>query len=173
MGALKSYLLWPIFGILTLGFGLPYAWYKENRYTLGNHKFGATSSYSTATSAGFYKIFWVMFGLFVGIMVGAILMGVVLAFMGGEAVEGAEPEVPVVMFIAIYGGYFLIFALYQAMTYRLVYNNIHFGETRLQTDIVTREWVWIVFSNTALLLLTLGLFYPWARVRMARYRATR
>ena len=31
--------------------------------------------------------------------------------------------------------------------------------------------VWIYLSNSLLVVLTLGLFTPWAKVRMARYRA--
>ncbi|HSP00410.1 MAG TPA: DUF898 family protein, partial [Thioalkalivibrio sp.] len=35
----------------------------------------------------------------------------------------------------------------------------------------TRSYAWLVFTNLLGMMLTLGLFYPWARVRTARYAA--
>jgi uncharacterized membrane protein YjgN (DUF898 family) len=34
-----------------------------------------------------------------------------------------------------------------------------------------RDLVWIYLSNLVLIALTLGIFIPWAKVRLARYRA--
>jgi len=35
-----------------------------------------------------------------------------------------------------------------------------------------RRTVWIFFSNSVLVMLTAGFYTPWAKVRMARYRAS-
>jgi uncharacterized membrane protein YjgN (DUF898 family) len=36
-----------------------------------------------------------------------------------------------------------------------------------------RDLVWLYFSNTIILFLTLGLATPWAQIRTARYRSER
>jgi uncharacterized membrane protein YjgN (DUF898 family) len=40
IGAYKAVLLWPLFGFLTLGLGMPYAWYKQNQYLYNNYAYG-------------------------------------------------------------------------------------------------------------------------------------
>jgi uncharacterized membrane protein YjgN (DUF898 family) len=44
------------------------------------------------------------------------------------------------------------------------------GEVVFKSDIHVGRYLWIAFSNILLLVLTLGLFFPWAKIRLFRYR---
>src|SRR5690606_31512485 len=68
-------------------------------------------------------------------------------------------------------GYFLAFALYTAWMTNYRFSNAHLGTHRFEADYRFGSYAWLVFGNTLGMLLTLGLFYPWARVRSARYAA--
>lgn len=66
--------------------------------------------------------------------------------------------------------YLYIFAYIAAHTYNLIYQNTKVGDHRLRAKMKPRELAMIYFTNTLGIILTLGLFIPWAMVRTARYR---
>ena len=56
------------------------------------------------------------------------------------------------------------------MTFNLPINNTRLGDSlRLKSTLSPFAMTWIMFSNLALTIISLGLFYPWARVRRTRY----
>jgi uncharacterized membrane protein YjgN (DUF898 family) len=58
------------------------------------------------------------------------------------------------------------------MTFNLALNSTQLDEKfKLESTLSPFAMVWIAFSNLVLTLLTIGLFYPWARVRQVRYTA--
>ena len=171
--AYPPHLFWFVFGVATLGLGLPLAWYKINQFHYNHYRFGTTRSTSSATVRGFYGI---------GIrLVGAAFAVLVLTFMlmfsiesfidmigGGESQLSPEAEATLTVFPGFLFLYTTLAASYQAMLYRLVFNNIEIGGNRLRNDI-SIEYVLLILSNTFLIIVTLGFFYPWAAVRRARY----
>ena len=165
--AAKAYVFWPLFGMVTLGFGMPVAWYKQNQFAVGHHKFGTTDATSTTEVGDFYTIFWVLFGLSLGLVFAISILTAALALLGGD-VETVGPAL-IGFWLSYFLLYVVIYAVYQAMNYRLVYQNIVLGGTRSDSNVVTGQWVGIVVVNSILLVLTLGLFYPWAKVRLTRY----
>jgi uncharacterized membrane protein YjgN (DUF898 family) len=54
--AFVVFVLWQLFGVLTLGFGIPFVWHKQNQFTFNNYRFGQTSSRTSARVSDFYKI---------------------------------------------------------------------------------------------------------------------
>ncbi|MGB0998041.1 MAG: YjgN family protein [Pseudomonadales bacterium] len=159
-GAYKAALLWPLFGLVTLGLGMPYAWYKQNQYLYNNYSYGRSTASTVATPRDFYVVLLVVLGIgFIG--------GLVLALLAAAVAEIA------VFAIAIGLGYLamyvLIYAGYQATYFSAVFNNVELQGNRLQTDVTVKGLFMVVMPNTVFTLLTLGLYYPWAAVRVARY----
>ena len=68
------------------------------------------------------------------------------------------------------GFYLFIFAYIAAHTYNIVYQNTKVGKHLLRAKMKPSELAMIYFTNTFGIILTLGLFIPWAKVRTARYR---
>lgn len=171
--AYPPHLFWPAFGFATFGLGLPFAWYKSNQFQYNHYRFGTTRSTSAATVRGFYGIgIGIAAATFLTIFV-AFVLGVVIGFVlaatgSGESEISAEVSGLLIGFPVILFVYATIAASYQAMLYRLVFNNIEIGGNRLRNDI-SIEYVLLILSNTFLIIVTLGFFYPWAAVRRARY----
>jgi len=60
--------------------------------------------------------------------------------------------------------------MFHALMTNLIWNNTRLGEHRIECNMSPFAMVWITSSNFVLVLLTLGLFIPWAMVRLARYQ---
>jgi uncharacterized membrane protein YjgN (DUF898 family) len=151
MGALKAFILWPLAGALTIGLLMPYAIYKQKSYLVQGSRygsshfmpeFGAREVYGIAVRA--FLLLLLAVGLFLVPFIGPLL---------GMAV------------------YLIVFAYFTANISNLVYNNSHLLTHGFQSTLNTRALAMIYFTNGLMLLFTLGLAIPWAKVRLARYRA--
>ena len=69
--------------------------------------------------------------------------------------------------------YIGIFAYIQARVGNLVWNNVELASNRFESKLRARDLFWIFFSNIFMIVISFGLLIPWARVRMAKYRASK
>jgi uncharacterized membrane protein YjgN (DUF898 family) len=53
----------------------------------------------------------------------------------------------------------------------VVYNNLEVGDLFFKSDLKLGRMASLYITNTLAIIATLGLAVPWARIRMARYRA--
>ena len=160
--AFKPYFLWLLFALVTLGLGYPHARYKINQFNINHHRFGQAHSYSTATSGGFYLIALICVGAFFATF---ILYGFLSTAIGMDE-QGFLQAISIAIFMLIY---ITIIFLYQALYFRLVFNNIEVVENRLRNNISLHVYVMILLTNFLLILVTLGIYHPWAAVRRVRY----
>ncbi len=184
-------------GAIMLGvvFGLCLAFYffalmkKRNAcYAIGNYRYGQGVFSIDVETRGFAKILAKTIGLSFLVMLGTIfLMGIVIATVGYDeiwAMSGTmnDPElmqeamfneyaiafIGVIYFILIVASF--IIAAYTKARQRLYI----FSNTTLDNDITfastlkARSLAWVMISNLFLIILTLGLAFPWAKVRMIR-----
>ena len=70
-----------------------------------------------------------------------------------------------------YAGYFVIFVFLQAALLNLVYNHVDIGGRRLRSTLKGHRLLAIYALNTLAVLASAGLLIPWAKIRLARYRA--
>jgi uncharacterized membrane protein YjgN (DUF898 family) len=91
--------------------------------------------------------------------------------MGGTA--GASPPewFAYAYLVLMYAGYFAAWAFLAAMVTNLVYNNADLGPHQFRSTLKGHRLLWIYAGNTAAILVSAGLLIPWAKVRLARYRA--
>ena len=155
-GAAMAFVVWPLLGMLTLGLLLPLAMHRQQRFVVDNSRFGTTPLELKVGAGPFYMAFLAMLAiLVVGGLLGALLGTVV------------PPLLPVMMTLA----YLLLFAFATVRLTNLTYNNLHLGANRLQSRYSLGSYLLLMLGNLLGLVLTLGLFYPWAKVRTARYAA--
>jgi len=74
------------------------------------------------------------------------------------------------------GAYIVLFVLaryyYQIRILNYSINNLVWKSIgRMESNMRFRDLLWIHISNAFLTTITLGIFFPWARIRLARYRA--
>ena len=174
MQAYPPHLFWPAFGVATLGLAMPFAWFKSNQFQFNHYRFGTTRSASTATTRGFYVIgvslviaLVAVIALYLLYLFATAMLTRMIGFESSQA--AANLEAALVIFPSLLFAYASLWAFYQAMFYKLVFNNIEIGGNRLRNSIYSLNYVLLILSNIFLIIVTLGFFYPWAAVRRARY----
>lgn len=181
---------------LTLGLAYPYYLYAMNRFLVNNSGYGESPFRFHARTKDFYKIYAVA-GLMFALMVIVISVAMVpmvqeIAAQAREAMEagqalpyadtggGMDPDLAQRMMgmqFAVSGVfaifYLAAFAYIQARTGNLVFNAMDVSEHRFRSDLRARDLAWLYFSNLLAIVCSFGLAIPWAKIRMARYRAAR
>ncbi|MBA4742742.1 MAG: DUF898 domain-containing protein [Azoarcus sp.] len=154
--AYKAWLMWPLFGVLSLGILMPYAFAQQARYAIGNGRFGT----SRFAFDGPVKRVYIIFGAAGGVMIAGVALSTIVGF-----------ALPPLSWLVLLAGYLMAFALFGAWMTNWRFNHARLDGHLFEADYDALSYAKLVFTNTLLMVLTLGLFYPWARVRTARYAA--
>ena len=162
--------------IPTLGLILPYLAYRQLKFIADNTTYGQTASRYQGTSKPFWGVY--LFALVLMLLpIGIIALGIYQIAQLKTA--GMPPEAAMAAVSAtIFGGAALFYlmtlvagAMIMARTANLFYNATTIGPVGFQSSQRARDLIWLYFSNLVLIALTVGIFIPWAKVRLARYRA--
>jgi len=172
-GALKAFVFWQLLAAVTLFTTLPFAHRARDYYNINNHNFGETAFNAAIPVGKLYKIYLVGLALMIGAFVVAMLPYGLLtgtrAQVGGmpwTLTIGATSLVAIVLVLGIP-------TFIGAMTLNLALNNTRLGTSfKFESSLSPDRLTWIVISNMLATAVTLGLLYPWGRVRRARYLAT-
>lgn len=172
------FLLLPLLALPTLGLILPYMAYRQVRFIAANTVYGQTA----ARYDGTHKSFWSMYLLSFALI---LLPLAIMAFGGYQAYMIQAAGLPRETAAATAGTYMIggvvvlylmipvVSALIQARTANLLYNGTAIGPVGFASSQRALDLIWIYLSNLVMIALTVGLFIPWAKVRLARYRAGR
>ncbi|MCW8917348.1 MAG: YjgN family protein [Gammaproteobacteria bacterium] len=150
-GAMKAFILWPLAGVFSVGILMPYALFRQKHYMVENSRYGTSNFVPGFTWREIYGVAIRAFLLML-LALGLILVPIIGVFLA----------LPL---------YLLAFAYFSANMGNLVYNGSQLLNHGFESTLRTRPLAMIYLTNWLLLLLTLGLALPWAKVRLARYRA--
>ena len=153
--AYAVFLLLPILSVLTLYLLAPFTHYKIKQYQHNNSRFGDTFFRFDATAVAFYKIYLQAFGMLLG---AGVIVGIFSA-MGLPLVIVLLPLV--VLFLSAWLAVGLP---------NLIWSNTGLGEHDLYSRMEVWPYIKILLTNLLGIVLTLGLFIPFAQIRMARYK---
>ncbi|TDU26544.1 uncharacterized membrane protein YjgN (DUF898 family) [Panacagrimonas perspica] len=177
----EAYVAFLLFGILmfgTLYLLAPMFHQRMKSYQHGFAWFGRTQFRFDATIGAFYKVYLIVGGVFLVALIGSIVaFGGLIAGTASMPTGGEKPDfaaiLPVLMavFALFFAASLLVTPLFQALIGNLVWNHTQLGEHRFQSTLRFWPLLGISLSNFLLVLITLGLYMPWAAVRLARYRA--
>jgi len=154
--AFKTFVLWPMAVLPTLGFLIPHVFQLQKRFMVENSQYGKTHFTFHATSREYFRIFLIA-GLLM--LAGAGLIGMTIAFH--------MPKPIVILFLPLY---LFMFAYLSVSSTNLFYSSTRIGSHRFQGMLKTKDYLMLVLTNTLATALTLGLFIPWAQVRTIRYK---
>ena len=179
-GALSAFVGWYLLVVITIGILYP-AWVKKRvEYSLDNAAYG-TQKWSFLTTTGrFYTFCLITFGLSA-----AAYFGFIFLFMGlfsglkNAGTYGAGAELA--MLAAMGPGLWLsvlvaaavalaIGGYYQASFLNASFGGVQIGSNYLRSNLEIAPLAWIYVTNLLGIVFTLGLFYPWAKVRQTRYQ---
>lgn len=149
--------IWPLLTLLTLGLLAPMATRRMHQFVVENARYGTASFTWHGTDGTYYRFF------------GKALL-LILAFGVAAGVAGSLLH-PALAMVIMMAGYLTLFGYFQAGMMNLMMNHAELQSHGFSSELETGRMVWLVLSNSLLIALTLGLFVPWAKVRMASYRA--
>ena len=158
--------------LLTLGLYFPVFLQRQKAFLATNLRYGDQPFQFDAGIAVFYRGLAVPLALWVLALLGGGL-AVGLALSGGKTMLLIALLVVIGPLIAVLALYLnLIFApVARVVGSNLLWNNMTLGETGFRSRQRVSGYLAVVISNWLLSLLTLGLFWPLAEIRLAAYRA--
>jgi uncharacterized membrane protein YjgN (DUF898 family) len=156
-GAAIAYILWYFLSAITLGLLSPLWYHRQMHYVVDHMHYGGAAFVNNASGRDFYMV---VFLPLLGIAIGC-------AFIAGIAMSIAYPLGVIAMTLS----YCAVFSYFRVTTINLRYDGTTIGPHGLQSDYELKSYFLLVLTNTLGILFTLGLFYPFARVRTARYAA--
>lgn len=173
--AYKVFLLGPLLGVLSLGLAWPWIHRQIKAYQRGQTRFGRTQFDYQAPVLGFYRIYAVCLLL---LLMGPVLLGFSAAALTGVVEQPADSggrveQITMMVYLGV--GAMVLFMLSIGPYFAARMQNLNWSHTRLadwafSSDLRARSLFWVQLSNLVLVIVTLGLFKPWADVRVARLR---
>lgn len=154
--AYKAWLMWGLFGVLSLGLLMPFAFFMQLRYSVEGGRFGTTRFLFDGTVRPVYMIFLAAAGC---LFAGGLLFGFVGVFT------------PSLAFLFLALGYLSAYVVFRVWITNYRFEHSRLGVHRFEADYAFQSYGRLMLVNTLGVILTLGLFYPWAKVRSARYAA--
>ena len=154
--AAMALLLWPLLGVLTLGILYPLALLRVNQFIVNNSAYGTSRLTFNATHR--------QYAILVFSLIGAMIVGGGVGVLVGLDAPLAGSLVGVVIFG-------LIFVWFTANATNLYYNSTSLGDNHFDADLETVGLLKVYIVNLVLIIVTLGLYLPAAKVRLARYKA--
>lgn len=173
--AYLNFLLLPVAAYATLGLLLPLVHQQITRYVRNNSQYGDMEFQFHAGGGAFYKPYIQLFLISIAALVGGIVL-IALLVQGGNPFQSGSNKAVVGMIVAVLAYLALMaFAIpfLSARLQNIVWNNTTLGPHAFESDIRARDLFGVMLSNIVLIVLTLGLYKPYADIRLARCRIER
>ncbi|MFO1318955.1 MAG: YjgN family protein [Burkholderiales bacterium] len=167
----RVFLLWPLAALVTLGLLWPRAHRELKRYQHNHSRFGNAPFTFDAPTRAFYRAYvrtGLLFVVLPAAAVGSVVGGLVMMN------AGTPTHAAVIALVAVAGALYLCILAsgpyLVTCLQNLVWNNTGLPPHRFTSALRFGPLFWIILSNLVLTLLTLGLYRPFAMVRVAQYR---
>jgi uncharacterized membrane protein YjgN (DUF898 family) len=185
-GAYGVLLGWPLLNLPALGLLTPLVQQRLKAYLHGNSAFGVTSFNFSAGAGEFYRLFLKLLGMIVIPLIVFVTASAMLNVFGGMGsmpdVAGARKDpaqmqkIIMPMIIATMMFYLTLFLVigpwFAARMQNLVWNRTALAQHTFTSRVRARDLLLLYVTNFIAIVLTLGLFKPFADIRLAKYRLT-
>lgn len=155
---------------VSLGLCYPLFYHRIRAFLYNHAAFGRTPAKLLAGAGPVYGVFLRTVGM--SIVAPVLILSAVLSL---SAATGGTPDLAALAPLGIVLAYplllFVAYPFFQAKMTNLVWNNILLGSVRFESTQGVLRLAGIIAANAFLTLVTLGLYWPWAVVRLARFRA--
>jgi len=175
-GAYKVFLLFPVLTVFTLYLAWPFAHHEIKRFIHTEARFGRHSFSFKSCPGDFYLAYLFGMILMMGLMLGFFVLGAIVVFFAYQAMGDMKEvlktlAIPLLIGLAgVYVSMFLITPVILAKLQNTVWNHTSLGEHTFVSNLPVGKFVWLTLSNFLLIVLTLGLFIPFAKVRLAKLK---
>jgi uncharacterized membrane protein YjgN (DUF898 family) len=157
----------------------PWLHHAFKRYQHANSAFGTTGGGFQATAGQFYGVYARTWGLGMLLLValglllaaaGAVFWPMMLDDDGGPVIAALAVFVPLGMVLLFYGALLVVMAFMNARLQNVIWSGSTLGDLSFRSGVETGPLARIYLKNVVLLLLTLGLYTPFAVINTMRYR---
>ena len=176
-------MLLPVLSVFTLYLAMPWALKKIDQYLCSNISFGGKKLQVNTDTSSYYIAALVAFAAIMGL---AIVIGIVAAIIGGIAAVTVGNDIDstagrgavallisVVMFALYFVGFALSGAIYQSMIRNHLFERTELpGVAKFKSEMQVIPYAWLILSNLLAIIVTVGLAYPWTKIRKAAYLAS-
>ena len=162
--AAMALLVWPILGVLTLGLLYPYAVRKSSEFLVRNSRYGTADFDFEATTWDYGRIFLIFFGVLIATLIAPLALTAGIPMLVGGWAIGLSSMVAL-------AGYLFAGAYLTVMLTNVYYNSASLQAHEFAANLEVLGYTKVFVVNAILTVVTLGLFLPFAKVRMAKYRA--
>jgi uncharacterized membrane protein YjgN (DUF898 family) len=176
-GAFACFMGWMLLAIITLGLLWPLALWKQVNFLVTNTAYGAQRFAFASRVGDYYRVCLTALGLLMAVGVVGFFMMVLLGGMALLATglePGSQPAFSGVMAFGLVAALvlmsFVVGAYYRAHFLNISIGGVVVGPHRVSSKLHTLPLLGIFVTNLLGMIVTLGLFYPWARVRLLRYQ---
>lgn len=170
--AYRVFLFWPMTVPVTLGLAYPYVTQRQREFFVSESRHGRSQFGLELPTGGVYRIYLLAaLAMLVWFSVG------IATFVGAGATDGIrDPDtIPgtqvIVAIVLLYAGIAVTVVAVRTAFENLVWNHTLLDQHRFDSRLRPGQMFWLYATNVLGIVMTLGLFVPWARVRLARYRA--
>lgn len=176
--AYKVFLLYGFVSLITVYIFAPFMHQRVKSYQHNNTWFGKTQCSFHAGAGQFYAIYLVLLaaGVAFAILGGVSAISSIFIAAGEAQKHGGRinPYDTLKALVILYGLALIVAVsigpVFRALITNLIWRNTRVGEHLIECNISPLGLIWISFSNLVLIVLTLGLFIPWASVRLAKFQ---
>ncbi len=165
----KFFIIHFLLNIVTLSLAFPYTLKEFRSLVFNNTFYGDKKFIFSADTSSFYK----MFLKYIGIILAATLALVVIFIL---LTKIATNSIAFGMLTSIFLYLSFIFAIsffkgvFSAWLGNLIYNNLKIHNFTFESCLKGKELGMISFTNTLLVLITFGLYYPYAKIKTLTYK---
>ena len=166
------FLLLPILNAFTLGLLTPFLHQRMKRFQHTESRFGTAHFSFDATVGSFYKTYLLFFVILVAGLLALIFVvfGGVFAAFAANANNPAKVGSLLVAIGALYLWAFTVLPLFLTMIQNLIWNHTRLQQHQFQSQLTWGCTTFIMLTNLLGIVITLGLFTPFAHVRWLKYR---
>jgi len=169
------YLALPILTFLSAYLMAPFTHQRMKKFQHEQSRYGGTSFSFHASAGRFYKAYFIalLIALAGIIVIGLAFSGTLVGLLKAGSLKqaGAVAAGTLMLFIlALYAWLFSLFPVFLTLIQNLVWNNTQLGEQHFESRMRIGKMAFIALSNLIGIVITLGLFIPFAQIRTMKYR---
>ena len=157
--------------LLTIGLMFPWWEFMITQFKVVHTKYGQSDFTFSANTKAYYIMYLKMYGLMLLVFAGVI--GFISMLSESALFLDAAALMPTALIVIILILYLWAFAYLQAKRTNIMYNNLHVNNIQVRSELKTLDLLSLYITNTFAIMFSLGLLMPWAKVRTARYRASK
>lgn len=173
--AFGVYILWQLLVVITAGTTYPLARRARVEYHVNNHTFGGRYFDCKLAGRAMYGIYLTALAMAVGfLVVASMVFGAAVSLTTAKVLppvpSEANPLFIAVMMVLYLGAFLFLTTFVGTKVLNLALNNTSLSTSyKFEATLSPWKMIGLVLGNLALMLVTLGLYYPWAHVRTTNY----